>query len=436
MFNKILNKLKIGSHYRIERFGWIFSLLSLGLLICMGFAWRTQMNLNKIDFKSRAIYSTAFETSRTRNAGSVIGAFSNKERTKAFVLLKMKSMTSLPADASDYRMYITNDSRPGNPRTSTHKPSGGIYMFGTSGYMGLYFIDNAGFEQAIKRITIRIGKELVNVDSNKVRSEDFKDDSFTKYDQFNVYINFGAEFGDKMVALDENYSDDRINVGLKESDVLFGDKIEATKLFKSLVIDPQEKGIKTVLLNDLKSMQTTKNLIAEYTARYEKLDIDGKHGIVPEEPMQMRGDEIKDVNGILYLKPSYVYPNGYNFVWQDKTIEDGYLKDVVPDGESALNYMINHDKLSETMETKSELWYLSDGSLLSAYEDNGGAQFNVVSDATTLRNQIIGYWNEYMTVKNKYQTADLRSLLELEITMNAVDRNYTVNDNADTLLSY
>ena len=98
--------------------------------------------------------------------------------------------------------------------------------------------------------------------------------------------------------------------------------------------------------------------------------------------------------------------------------------------------MINHDKLSETMETKSELWYLSDGSLLSAYEDNGGVQFNVVSDAMTLRNQIIGFWNEYITAKNRYQTADLRSLLELEITMNAADRNYTVNDNADTLLSY
>ena len=109
---------------------------------------------------------------------------------------------------------------------------------------------------------------------------------------------------------------------------------------------------------------------------------------------------------------------------------------MVPDGESALNYMINHDKLSETMDAKSELRYLSDGSLLSAYEDNGGAQFNVVSDAMTLRNQIIGYWNEYITVKNKYQTADLRSLLELEITMNAVDRNYTVNDATDTLLSY
>ena len=262
MFNKILNKLKIGSHYRIERFGWIFSLLSLGMLICLGFAWRAQMNINKIDFKSRAVYQPVFETSRTHNSGSVVGVFSNTDRTKAFVLLKMKNMESLPSDAKDYRMYITNSSMPGNPRKSDHKPSGSIYMFGTSGYMGLYIIDKAGFERAIKRITVRIGKELATVDSNKIQG-DAVDESFAKYDQFNVLINFGADFGDKIVQADENSPDEFINVGLKESDVLSGDKIEATKIFKTLVIDPREKEIKAVLLDDLKDMQTTKKLIAE-----------------------------------------------------------------------------------------------------------------------------------------------------------------------------
>lgn len=436
MFNKILNKLKIGSHYRIERFGWIFSLLSLSMLICLGFAWRAQMNINKIDFKSRAVYAPAFETSRTHNSGSVVGVFSNTERTKAFVLLKMKNMDELPADAKDYRMYITNSSMPGNPRKSDHKPSGSIYMFGTSGYMGLYIIDKAGFEQAIKKITVRIGKELVTVDSNKIQG-DAVDESFAKYDQFNIHINFGADFGDKMVQLDENSPDELVNVGLKESDVLSGNKIEATKIFKTLVIDPQEKDIKAVLLNDLKDMQNKKKLIAEYTERYETLDIDGKHGIVPEEPMEMRGDEITDVKGVLYLKPSYVYPNGYDFVWQDRSIEDGYLKDVVPAGDSALNFMIQHDKaVSETTETKQELWYLSDGSLLSAYEDNGGTQYKVVSDAMNLRDQIVKFWTDYIGMKKTYQITDLRSLLELEIVMRAVDRNYTVNDAVDTLISY
>ena len=436
MFNKILNKLKIGSHYRIERFGWIFSLLSLGMLICLGFAWRAQMNINKIDFKSRAVYAPSFETSRTHNSGSVVGVFSNTERTKAFVLLKMKNMDELPADAKDYRMYITNDSMPGNPRKSDHKPSGSIYMFGTSGYMGLYIIDKAGFEQAIKKITVRIGKELVTVDSNKIQG-DAVDESFAKYDQFNIHINFGADFGDKMVQADENSPDEFVNVGLKESDVLSGDKIEATKIFKTLVIDPQEKDIKAVLLNDLKDMQNKKKLIAEYTERYEKLDIDGKHGIVPEEPIEMRGDEITDVKGVLYLKPSYVYPNGYDFVWQDRSIEDGYLKDVVPAGDSALNFMIQHDKaVSETTETKQELWYLNDGSLLSTYEDNGGTQYKVVSDAMNLRDQIVKFWADYIGMKKTYQITDLRSFLELEIVMQAVDRNYTVNDAVDTLLSY
>ena len=406
------------------------------MLICLGFAWRAQMNINKIDFKSRAVYAPAFETSRTHNSGSVVGVFSNTERTKAFVLLKMKNMDELPADAKDYRMYITNDSMPGNPRKSDHKPSGSIYMFGTSGYMGLYIIDKAGFEQAIKKITVRIGKELVTVDSNKIQG-DAVDESFAKYDQFNIHINFGADFGDKMVQLDENSPDELVNVGLKESDVLSGDKIEATKIFKTLVIDPQEKDIKAVLLNDLKDMQNKKKLIAEYTERYEKLDIDGKHGIVPEEPMEMRGDEITDVKGVLYLKPSYVYPNGYDFVWQDRSIEDGYLEDVVPAGDSALNFMIQHDKaVSENTETKQELWYLSDGSLLSAYEDNGGTQYKVVSDAMNLRDQIVKFWADYIGMKKTYQISDLRSLLELEIVMRAVDRNYTVNDAVDTLLSY
>ena len=84
------------------------------------------MNINKIDFKSRAVYQPVFETSRTHNSGSVVGVFSNTDRTKAFVLLKMKNMESLPSDAKDYRMYITNSSMPGNPRKSDHKPSGSI----------------------------------------------------------------------------------------------------------------------------------------------------------------------------------------------------------------------------------------------------------------------------------------------------------------------
>ena len=79
---------------------------------------------------------------------------------------------------------------------------------------------------------------------------------------------------------------------------------------------------------------------------------------------------------------------------------------------------------------------MSDGSLLSAYEDNGGTQYKVVSDAMNLRDQIVKFWADYIGMKKTYQISDLRSLLELEIVMRAVDRNYTVNDAVDTLLSY
>ena len=80
-------------------------------------------------------------------------------------------------------------------------------------------------------------------------------------------------------------------------------------------------------------------------------------------------------------------------------------------------------------------WFLSDGTSIKslALKNN---DISVVKDATTTITQLTQNWQKYQQDKRKYQTQDLSKLIDLEVTLQNVKANYTLNTDDNVLKMY
>ena len=194
-----------GQHYTIQRFGLLIGFVSMILLLCVGSGVYSQYKYDANRLTTVASYTKEFKMSRTESAGEVVNVFSNQNRTKAFVLLKFKDITQVSANANDYQMFLGVKKVSGNKSGWSYKPAGSIYVFGTTGYVGIYLTNEAGFESQVLELTLRGNSEIVPVTAKVV--EETGQESFAKYDQARFNINPGATSVQTLDALDGDEAD-------------------------------------------------------------------------------------------------------------------------------------------------------------------------------------------------------------------------------------
>ena len=127
-------------HKSIERFISVFLVLCICMGVCVASIVYKKSRFDAETLTSQAVYTTEVLTSRSQVKGDVVSVLSNKEQTKSFVLLKMESMENLSTNADDYKLFVAGSNSGGTYSGIKSQPSGGIYVFGSTGYIGFVVV--------------------------------------------------------------------------------------------------------------------------------------------------------------------------------------------------------------------------------------------------------------------------------------------------------
>ncbi len=174
-----------GRHYGAQRF-FIMLFLCLAVLIGMGiYGGHVQHEKSKKRVSDTALYTSNFTWSRTGDQGQVVGMITDTNHTKAFLLIKNPTTSSV--DAMKYECFLTGRDAP-----VTNNPSLTTYVFGSTGYVGFYFMDAKGFASQIYQLIIRddsVASEMAN-DGTVVGGDN---GSFSAHNQIQIFLNFAAK---------------------------------------------------------------------------------------------------------------------------------------------------------------------------------------------------------------------------------------------------
>lgn len=416
----LMEKLKLGPHYRMERFSLLFCVMVVGILVTTVSCFVAHVQTQNTTLGEQAIYSTEFETSKTGVSGKVIDVYSSEDKAKTFLLLKFDDTKVVSTNADNYQMFLTGASVEQNKQTLDGVPSGSIYMFGNTGYMGIYLVNKDGFGPQILDLVVRCNSELQTNASEDV-DEEVEDKSFVDYDQFRVYFNPGASKA-------------------KHLDCLDGAKAPSIKdFYNEAVITPQEDEIHAQLETQVNNMRVSLNQIHEYEERLETEGI-----TVPAEPSVIAGDKvIANDDGSYTYKPATVLPGGYDLDWQHTSVVDGFIKGLIEKTDSPnmtvdqyfamMTREANGDASDNKLDTNNIEWQLNDGTLISSLSGGKSSRYTKYME---MCNDLTDAWRTYYNQKVDYQREMLGSLLDLEVSKDSILTSSSVNTSENVLQCY
>lgn len=416
----LMEKLKLGPHYRMERFSLLFCVMVVGILVTTVSCFVAHVQTQNTTLGEQAIYSTEFETSKTGVSGKVIDVYSSEDKAKTLLLLKFDDTKVVSTNADNYQMFLTGASVEQNKQTLDGVPSGSIYMFGNTGYMGIYLVNKDGFGPQILDLVVRCNSELQTNASEDV-DEEVEDKSFVDYDQFRVYFNPGASKA-------------------KHLDCLDGSKAPSIKdFYNEAVITPQEDEIHAQLETQVNNMRVSLNQIHEYEERLETEGI-----TVPAEPSVIAGDKvITNDDGSYTYKPATVLPGGYDLDWQHTSVVDGFIDDLIAKTDSPnmtvdqyfamMTREANGDASGNKLDTNNIEWQLNDGTLISSLSGGKSSRYTKYME---MCNDLTNAWRTYYNQKVDYQREMLGSLLDLEVSKDGILTSSSVNTSENVLQCY
>lgn len=392
-----------GSHYKMERFGVMFFALLTAMALVVGSIGIRKAAMDKVTLGDMAVYTTEFTSSLSMNGGQLVNLWVNDSRTQCFILLHWDDMTSVVTDAADYEVYLTGRSPNGRKEALQCAPFGNFYVFGTTGYMGLFLVDMDGFPSQIINCIVRCNR-MVNGMPDPV--PEYSDASFSTYDQIQFFVNPGGALASTASFLTEG-------------------RMSVYDIYEATAAAGQEAQIRASLNDTLKSMQASLDAINEYTYRVKQDDI-----VVPTTPIQIRGDSItQDEAGNYHLNTDYVVQGAYTFDWQNGSIQQGYLEDVLEEAgyRRADRYIIDQQAKAQnnTMDLSALRWVYNDGTVFSTTTGSGAVMSSVAQTQKDIQN-LTQAWSTYYNLKVSYQTAQLEQLLRLELEISEATSAYTV----------
>lgn len=414
----------MNKHKKIERFMFSFFSILIPLILMSFVSIYNKFGVDKNTLSSRAVYTTEAVFSRTNQTGKVVGVYTNEEKTRGMVLIKFDNGVNISSSASDYKVFTTASNLKKGKENLSSKPEGSVYVFGTSGYIGLYFVNNAGFESQIFKSTIRMEKEFKTVDEKVVKGKEVSGESYSKYDQADFYYNLGASQATNLTTLE--------NADFSVQD--FYVEALGTKVNNDKVSQINER------LNRMSKLMLQ---IREMKSRLESTSVDNTKLVVPDIPNEIKSDNFSGSGDSILYTTDYVYPGGLNFNVKDVDLKTGYFKSINnsklnPDNLSVSRFLakLKNEQSNATYLSKYEpKWTMSDGSKLEDFVKNIGVDNAAVSSMNDNIQTYVNLVNAYLTDKIGYQTGDLRDLLSLDISLENATTNVDSASN-DRFLFY
>ena len=320
--------------------------------------------------------------------------------------------------------------------------SGRIYMFGVSGYMGLYFENPEPFPGQLYDVVIRSYSTLAGT-GRDVTGQSAKDASFDQYDQARIYFNPGGK-------------------SMAHADFLEENSRDAIKIYQQTVLLRQEAALRKVAHDDLMSMFEDMVLIKQYTQRLESdfdVTISGTPDVIDGDSIDARtkdGKKLKWSNSqglwadddgntyekneaVLSLVTSHHIDGGYSYRWQDLRISDtGYLSAIVSANDDVLTMFkenkerLTHNK-ADSLNMDDIKFYSVLGQEIVLQEVNADMDKQSAQVLTEIQ-RLEDMWADFYNLKYKYETVDLYDLLYLEYNANNVTEKYSYSFEDDTLV--
>lgn len=398
-------------HRKIERFLVSFMTVLIPLVIMTFMSIYNKFGIDSENLSAQAIYTSTVTFSRTQQTGEVSGVYTNKDKTRAMVLIKMSDPTLISSNAEDYSVYTTSVNLKQRMEPMKSKPTGSIYVFGNSGYIGLYFVDMKGIQPQIYKSTIRMAKEFTVVDPESL-SQEVAAESYLKYDQADLYYNLGGTKATVLKALDE-------------------ENISVQDLYVEAIGSPLDKAQRKILTDDVNRMSKLMLQIKEMKSRLETISIDGVGLVVPDLPETIASDTFSGFGDDVKMSTDYVFAGGMNFNWQDVNFRDGYFnsfnnKQVNPDDLSLSKWLVWLQNSSTSTEEALGFeidWVMSDGTSLTQFVMDMGTGNTAVGEMETLVQTYTTMVNEYIELKRQYQVTDLKGLVSLDISLTNATSN-------------
>lgn len=411
--SKVLSKLGFDKHHRFERFGVMSVSLFVIMAIIFTIAFVNKTQVDNEYMTNTVIYTNRFKTSLSDINGVVHNIYKNKDDTKAFIVLNIEDISKISVNAKNYQLFLTGCKRSGDNLETVDlinkTVNGSIYMFGSTGYMGIYLVDNKGFPSQLYDLVVRCNSRIVSKGSSLDDESNKKDSnsSFDLYDQFRIYFNPGGTVCDRAEFLDKE------NWGIVDA-------------YEECISRNEEKTLRDNLSKDIEELQLNLSAIDEYTERLRGLNV-----VIPDTPTLIEGDTvIKEKDEHLTFKPKTVLAKGFDFDWYNGSIRDGYLDKLCGDMTYSQYLTKKNLEVEGTAFNTTFDWVLSDGTPVKDLDMSINTN-KTINDTISL---LTSAWNTYYKNKQAYQCTDLTALLYLELDTRSVESDYTVNSDKDTTL--
>ena len=457
----LMERLQFNNHKRFERFYLTFIISSFCFIFALVFCFNKSRARATEGFEDIAKYTSEFESSKTQTRGQLVDVYGNKDRTRAFVLLKFDDPTKISANAENYKVFMNAANVSGNDLKVAGNPVGGVYIFGNTGYAGIYLVNSFCFPYQVYNMTVRLNAELSDSNSSGTgQANRLNDESFLKYDQFTVTINPGAKSVKEINTLNKK------------------DTPDVVYLYNEIVSQQKEMSVHADLYKNVESMRLALNNVEEYSQRLsdiDKVQVPQVNDLMlgdkivrnapedenkEEDSKESSDEETKDkinhedssVESTLnkYKDISYDITFGKDFKgsykadWQNNSVTDtDFIKQNMKlDDVENLNvdqYFAykNKEKALNTEAQKSLgniTWTLKDGTKVD--------DLNISEDSTrykSIKSDIEGYTkacSEYLKLKQDYQTSLLEKLLLLQADSELVNESASVNIDDKAIIVY
>lgn len=430
-FENFKRRLYLDRHHATERLAVITSIFTVLGLILFGSALGFSIEKNNATLSDKAVYTTQVTTSRTGVDVEVVNIFRSEDQQRAMVLMHIPDISKVSLDSNTYQSFLTGADQNGADQRLKVKPSGAVYVFGTSGYMGYLLNSHNGFPAQIYKLTMRANAELVAPGADVAKES--AEASFQKYDQWRVFFNPGAK-----------------NAVI--SNALSQPKLDTKALFYEMVVADQEAKQHQVLENDLVKLKADLSAVDEYNKRLESTTVDGLHVVPPVAPVGVRGDSISGTPGTvtaasddpnvpatitgstLQLVTEAPMSGGFNFDWRAGNVKDGYLDSMMPSGMSYLTFMNNKASQAPTELKLNKIdWMMNNGTRLDNYKSKNVSTLDDINKTVQL---LTTAYQTYYEDKKKYEVDDLGKLLSYEVQIRDVASNSNINASEKMLKIY
>lgn len=469
------DKLKLGSHHRIERFGIVTTIFAATLAVLVPATAVSAYQSSRDDLSNTALYTPEFVSSISETTGNVEGVYVSEDGTRSMLLMHVDDeQAAFSTNAENYETFVTGTSPRMRAEDLETNINGNVVVFGSTGYLGVVLSSDEPFPEQIINIVVRNNSDAA-VGAGDGEDAVGGDETFSEHDQWRLFFNPGAG-------------------GAAELNALAGRGVDVEALYYEVVLREQEIFARAELDEQLASMQGQLATISELESELERTNVDGVRIVPPEIPSTVAGDvvtgDLGDVfdpeadplqegvsedsevvddglggqqrpsslseqypDSTLELQTNEVEDAGFEFDWREDSILDGYLDELVPAGETYASFMENKaDGVAsgETPETDEQgdplaieeeddafdvadiEWELTDGTDLTESGEISAGMEPLVE----LMENLSGAYQDYYDMKQEYQVDLHTQLLELEVELINVESSYSINTNDDAVQPY